>query len=185
MLFLWTWSLRLFHSRTFSVVVRIRSCCLEMPMSANHRLWPDLLLSSLTPKSRIPWGLHSLRRPLKQMVNPSSFRSGILPDKVPTGRFSCTYTYTTIGTHTHTHTHTHTQIPTRTHTHILRSERFRSLAKMYYQGTKAAICVFDTTVQVSRKSIMLILNTTVCARVPFFTIHTGNAGVFWRCQELD
>jgi len=28
-------------------------------------------------------------------------------------------------------------------------ERFRSLAKMYYQGTKAAICVFDTTVQES------------------------------------
>lgn len=28
-------------------------------------------------------------------------------------------------------------------------ERFRSLAKMYYQGTKAAICVFDTTLQES------------------------------------
>ena len=80
------------------------------------------------------------------------------------------YYYWRARTHTHTHTHTHA--------HILRAERFRSLAKMYYQGTKAAICVFDTTVQVSRKSIMLILNTTVCARAPFFTIHTGNAGVF-------
>ena len=91
--------------------------------------------------------------------------------------------------HTHilllAHTHTRTHKYPHAHTHILRSERFRSLAKMYYQGTKAAICVFDTTVQVSRKSIMLFLNTTVCARAPFFTIHTGNAGVFWRCQELD